>query len=218
MSAAATHPNPAPSRTGGLLGLVRKLIDYGRELAATLREHGLGPQPAVTARPFGTTDLALILARIARGLLRADALEARLLRDAPLLDAPRQPRPCQSPPATAKPHATRQRPSAPRADDDAALLASPPTPEQIDAEISRRPIGAVLADICRDLGILPSHPLWRELHLTIIRERGNVARLAMDTIHRVLRLARERWSASLEPAEPASSLAPDCTGPPKPRL
>jgi hypothetical protein len=72
----------------------------------------------------------------------------------------------------------------------------------------------VLADICRDLGILPSHPLWRELHLTIIRERGNVARLAMDTIHRVLRLARERWSASLEPAEPASSLAPDCTGPP----
>jgi hypothetical protein len=218
MSAAATDPAPTPSRTGTLLGLVRKLIDYGRELAATLREHGLGPRPADTARPFGTIVLTLILARIARGLLRATALEARLLRDGPRLDAPRQPRPRHCPAATAQPRTTDPRPQpTPRPDDDATLLASPPTPEQIDAEIRRRPIGAVLADICRDLGILPSHPLWSELHLAITRERGNWARLAIDTIHRVLRLARERWSAALEPAELPASPIPGCTGPPNPR-
>ena len=41
----------------------------------------------------------------------------------------------------------------------------------------RRPIGAVLEDICRDLGILPSHPLWRELQHAIIEHGGNLARL-----------------------------------------
>jgi hypothetical protein len=214
MSAAATDHTSTTSRTGTVLALVRKLIDYGRELAATLRAHGLGSQPADTARPFGTTDLTLILARIARGLLRATALEARLLRDAPRLDAPRQPRPRHSPAAAAPPRATDQRPSTPRPDDDAALLASPPTPEQNDAEIRRRPIGAVLADICADLGILPSHPLWRELHLPIIRERGNLARLVMDSLRRALRLSHERWSANPPPEEPPPILATSCTGPP----
>jgi hypothetical protein len=38
-----------------------------------------------------------------------------------------------------------------------------PTAEQIAAEVRRRPIGAVIADICRDLRILPSHPLWRDI-------------------------------------------------------
>jgi hypothetical protein len=39
MSAAAETPTPTtePSRSGQLLGLIRKLIDYGRELVATVR-------------------------------------------------------------------------------------------------------------------------------------------------------------------------------------
>ena len=37
-----------------------------------------------------------------------------------------------------------------------------PTPAEITADqVRRRPIGAVLADICRDLGITTDHPLWR---------------------------------------------------------
>lgn len=213
MSVAATRPAPTPSRSSGLLDLVRKLIDYGRELAATLRAHGLGPQAADTARPFGTTDLTVILARIARGSLRATALEARLLRDAPRLDTPRQPRPRHSATAARRSRAKDQRLLTPRADDD-TLLASPPTLDQIEAEIRRRPIGAVLADICRDLGILPSHPLWRELHLPIIREGGNLARLVMDSIRQGLRLSRELWSATAELSEPPLSLATACTRPP----
>jgi hypothetical protein len=41
--------------------------------------------------------------------------------------------------------------------------------------VRRRPVGAVIADICRDLGILPSHPLWRELSEAIIRLGGSLA-------------------------------------------
>jgi hypothetical protein len=54
--------------------------------------------------------------------------------------------------------------------------------EQIAAEVSRRPIGAVIADICRDLGILPSHPLWREVQQLIIEHGGSLVRLVSDLL------------------------------------
>ena len=60
-----------------------------------------------------------------------------------------------------------------------------PTPEDIAAEVRRRPIGAVIADICRDLGIVPSHPLWRELPLAIIANGGNLATLVKDILNRL---------------------------------
>ncbi len=68
------------SRVGYLLGIVRSLMFWGKEIAARL-EHCAGT-PAFTSfvRPFGTAALPLILARIARGLLLAAALEARLRR------------------------------------------------------------------------------------------------------------------------------------------
>src|SRR6266542_278429 len=113
MSAAATAPAPTPtiepSRVGRLLGLVRKLIEYGKELATTLRQHSVTTDLAAATRPFGTGDIALILARITRGLHRADALEARLLRNAARLDA--EPRP-QCAPAATKPVAAPRRQAA----------------------------------------------------------------------------------------------------------
>ena len=57
--------------------------------------------------------------------------------------------------------------------------------EEIAAEVRRRPVGAVIADICRDLGIVPSNPLWRELSLAIIDNGGNLATLFKDTWKRV---------------------------------
>ena len=88
MSAAANAPDQPtqPTRSANLLGLVRKLIDYGRELAATIRQRAF-TDPGPVIRCFGTADVALILARISRGLHRANALEARLLRNADRLDA-----------------------------------------------------------------------------------------------------------------------------------
>ena len=86
-----------------------------------------------------------------------------------------------------------------------------PTAEQIAAEVRRRPIGAVIADICRDLRILPSHPLWRDIQNAINRHGGSYVRLLKDLLIRNYQLAAE-----LVDPPPASlpSLAPACTGPP----
>ncbi len=191
----------APSRTARLLGLVRMLMDYGFELVCTLQRRAAPNDVSVSAmtRPFGTRNFALILARITRGLRLAGALEERLMRrpvreekkpastSAP---SPRQPR-------AARPAAARR-----RLEDPDPRLALLPTSEQIAAEMRRRPVGAVIADICRDLGILPGHKLWRELSLAIIDHGGSLVRLSEDIFKR-LRLARAILQDDLDRASPA---------------
>ena len=186
----------SPSRTACLLILVRKLIDYGFELALTLQRRALANDVSVLVRPFGTTDIALILARITRGLRLAGVLEERLMRhpvpeekkpastDAPSASAPSRRRPRSA-----------ARPAARRIADPDTTLANLPTAEQIAEEIRRRPVGAVIADICRDLGIHPGHPLWRELSIAIIRHGGSLIRLTKDAYKRIRQL-RPRVSAS----------------------
>ena len=79
-----THQDrPAPSadtttRTGRLLGLLRTLILYGQQLAATLQQRTATTNLADITRSFGTSDIARILASITRGLLLAAALQARV--------------------------------------------------------------------------------------------------------------------------------------------
>jgi hypothetical protein len=217
MADATTAPPLKPSRVGGLLSLVRKLVDYGTFLADTIRRRGLGNHPRFHGRQFGTTSIALILARIARALLRAAALEARLRRGASRLDAPPRP-PRARPPAdaAAAPPAPRPRAGPRHIDDDA--LAHMPTPEEIAAAIRHQPIGQVIADICRDLGIIPAHPLWPELSRTITRERGRFAAMVIDILKRKqLVPITEDW-----PQEPPPNLwatwryapEPAATGPP----
>jgi hypothetical protein len=63
-----------------------------------------------------------------------------------------------------------------------------PTPEQIAAAIRHQPIGQVIADICRDLGIIPAHPLWPELSRTITHERGRFAAMVADILQRKRRV------------------------------
>src|ERR1700719_3001489 len=69
----------APTRTGRLLTLVRTLIAYGRHLAAALQQRTSETDLADITRHFGIVDIGEIVARITRGLLRAAALEARLI-------------------------------------------------------------------------------------------------------------------------------------------
>jgi hypothetical protein len=183
MSAAAqdpaptTQPNSAaaeqPSRSGRLLDLIRKLIDYGREITATIRQRAAA-DPTLTIIRFGTTDLALILARIARGLQLADALEARVVRRAAHLDAEQ--------PGSARSAARSS--AAPCGAETDPRLAGLPTAEQIAAEVRRRPIGAVIGDICRDLGITGSHPLWRDVQRAMLEHGGDFSGLALDIIDR----------------------------------
>ena len=207
MPAEANAPDPPtqPSRSANLLGLVRRLIDYGRELAATIRQRAFtDPGPVITC--FGTADVALILARISRGLHRANALEARLIRNADRLDAG---------PRAASPEKPRtpRRATAPTTDEPDARLTRLPTPEQIAAKVRRQPIGAVIADICRDLGILPSHPLWRELQIVIIREDGNFANLIKDILNQAFPIPLTPPPGPPTPP-PLRFLAPIRTGPP----
>jgi hypothetical protein len=82
--------------------------------------------------------------------------------------------------------------------------------------VRRRPVGAVIADICRDLGIAPGRvdpAFWHELSRTIITYGGSFVRFLKDL--------DQRWFAPnpddrADPAQPAAlprSPAP-ATGPP----
>jgi hypothetical protein len=211
-------PDPAatakPGRAALLIALVRRLIDYGKELAASLQQRGFTADLINTPLAFGTSDIARILACITRGLLRASALEARIVRSAAFLDA--GPRPQKLPTLrTPRPPAA---PAAERhADDGDPRLACLPTPEQIADEARRRPIGAVIADICRDLGIMPNHKLWRDLQLVIIEYGGNIATLLKDMFQRPRLAFAAGWRIGPPPASPAFANAPRpcaATGPP----
>ena len=142
MSAAEAIAEPKPSRSSRLLGVVRQLIYYGRQLVTTLRDN---------PRRFGASEIALILQRVTRGLLRAEALEARVIRDAARLDAWPVLPPTSSHRASSPAGTAAARP----AKATQTHIAGLPTEKEIAAEVRRRPIGAVIADICRDLGITP---------------------------------------------------------------
>lgn len=181
---------PAPSRasrSARLLNLVRKLIDYGKELATTIRQRAV-TDPHDVSRRFGTADIARIVAMITRGLHRANALEDRIVRRAAHLDAPTQ--------GISSPHGPRSRPPATPAavEPTDPTLARMPTPAQIAADVLRRPIGAVIADICRDLGIGPSDPIWQEVRLAIIDNDGDLFALAIGISDRSGEPLSEVWS------------------------
>jgi hypothetical protein len=196
-----------PTRSARLLGLVRKLIDYGRQLYTALQERTA--DVAAVTRDFGTTDIAAILRRIACGLERANALEARVVREAPILDAGpiRAAAPVRSP----RDDAAAPRPHAPRTEQPDPRLARLPTSEEIAAQVRRRPIGVVITDICRDLGILPHHPLWGRLGLLVMQYGGRLRTLLKDAMRRSLPLP------GADPPLLAAALpspAPAGTGPP----
>ena len=167
-----------PTRKGRFLNAVRRLIGYGKALVETLRQPAASPSVRTIACCFGSNDIAAILVRIARGLHPAAALEAWLITWVPRREAastrsapaPRQPRTAQ--------------PAAPRTDD--AGPAQPPTLEDIVARDRRRPIGAVIAEICCDLGIVPNHELWREVSSAVIQGGGSLVTLFRDAVSRLL--------------------------------
>jgi hypothetical protein len=219
-SASATDPTAPPnaypiggdrcSRITYLLGLVRRLIDHGRQLATALHQRSMPTVPAIATCRFGTRDIALILSRIALGVQRASALEARLQSSAarpdpkprppraPVPREPRSPQPAQEPAATEP------------------ALASLPTPEQIAAEIRHRPVGAVIADICHDLGIMPDHPMWRELQRVVILHGGRLIDFVASIRSRVSVALSECFSGTPTSPSPLTlpSPAPASTGPP----
>ena len=236
MSAAAQPPAPTtdpdppraapamPAAIGRVLSLVRKLIDYGRQLAGTVQQRAAAPGFALFARPFGTADLAVILARITDGLRRAAALEARLCQRAargqdltptPIrLPAARGPRPARQ---VAPPDAQPEPQPADHTEDP--RLARLPTEEEIAAEVRRRPVGAVIADICRDLGITPGQldrAFWDELSHAIIAYGGSLAGFLGNLNRRLFAFGSGDHADRADPGWPAAPprLPAPATGPP----
>jgi hypothetical protein len=205
---AAPHKD-RPTGTGArpsvqLLSLVHRLIAFGRQLVATLRDQPESPAAQHVGYCFGTFDLAAIIARITSGLRLAAALEQRIIRNADRLDA----KDCRT---AARPDPARTPPQAKPAD-AATNVVRLPSSAAIARQVRNRPIGEVLADICRDLGITPSHPLWRELHLAITGHGGNYARLVIGLIQRI-RIS----DFDMDPVPPRLPGAPQtlpATGPP----
>jgi hypothetical protein len=158
-----------------VLSLLRKLIDYGQELARTVQQRAAAGTLFTVALHFGTRDVALILARITRGLLLAKALEARLVRRRMRPDA--VPAVIRAPPDRAKPPAGRpvKRPSLPDV----------PTAEEIATALRHRPAVAVIADICRDFGIAPAHPLWGEVMTVLSAHGGNFVKYFKSVLDRM---------------------------------
>jgi hypothetical protein len=166
---------PTHSRAGRVLSLLRKLIDYGQDLARSVQQRAAAGTLLTVALHFGTGDLALILARITRGLRLAKAFEARLVSRPPGLDAV---------PALVRPPADRVKRTAQRAVKRPSLP-DVPTAEEIAAALRHRPAAAVIADICRDLGIVPAHPLWREVMMVLSENGGDFVKFFKDVMKRV---------------------------------
>jgi hypothetical protein len=215
-SALPDNPDPAADqaalraeaqiRAGGVLSLLRKLIDYGQQLARTVQERTAARAIFLVAVNFGTGDMALILARITRGLRLAQALETRLAKRPVRLEvsATSARAPAERAKRTAR--RTEPRPSLPLV----------PTAEEIAAALRHRPAAAVISEICRDLGITPSHPLWGEIIDVVSEHGGNFVKLFVDAMDRVsiwftapCEIGAEGWPVLL--SEPAGTGG---TGPP----
>jgi hypothetical protein len=208
-----------PTAISRVLSLVRQLIDYGRQLAGTVQSRAAAPGFALFARPFGTADLAVILARITNGLRRAAALEARLCQRA-AHGQDLTPPPIRLP-AARGPRAARQvtRPDAQPANHEDPRLACLPSEEKIADEVRRRPVGAVIVEICRDLGIMPGQcdrAFWDELSKTIIIHGGSLARFFHDLSRRWFACSPGDSTDWAEPPWPAAPLRlpVPATGPP----
>jgi hypothetical protein len=217
--AAITADRPPNSRSGRLLSLVRRLWDYGRQISASLRQNppATAGDNAHLVRTFGISNVVAILTRIALGMHRARFLEAKISSVATQIDAGAQPEPAPSTRAPrACPGANRPRSPGPApelsfTEQTIALIVRLPTVDQIARKVHTQPIGAILADICRDLGISRGHPLWDELQAAIIEFGGSVVGIVKSRLNRLFPLARIVDRLKGTSAEP-----PKChgTGPP----
>lgn len=215
-----TETKPPLTSLARFMTILHKLIDYGERLTNAFQRAGNMVDPADRFLHFGTTDLRLILARIKRGLLRARVLQMALQNDPTLLKDslydypdPREPGSHPPGPRPAPRHTRAEREEA----ENAALLARLPTAQEIAEQIRHRTPGDVLLDICLDLGLTPSHPLYMELSTLALVHAGNTVRVSSTFLNRLRN--RHRYAEAPEPQPPALPPPPPetasvATGPP----
>jgi hypothetical protein len=177
-----------PTRSGRLLSLIRGMIDYGLRLAATLSKPGPGNDVDRLVLPFGTRDIALILARITSGLRLAAALDHRPPAPPHRGLRVRTPTPCHREPTISSPRPSRS----PHA--SAAAPSAPSSPTSAATSASRG-----------------NHPLWGEIRDAIVEFGGDFAKLYGEMLNQVLgQLKEPRRRITTAMAPPPAS-----TGPPQ---
>lgn len=208
----------SPARTFRLRRVLGKLITHAKRMAEDLtRRPSRGSAFWITVR-FGTKDIALILARITRGLRLAAALQATLPKP-PQGDQreDRRERPASSAPDAHKPR-TRPTPL-PRNNAD-SVLADLPTSKEIADLLRHRPIGDVLTEICIDLGILAVEDIWQELQSVLAENGGAPDTIAADAERRIAFSTGNFFPPDIWRSPPPQSAprfaatAPAGTGPP----
>ncbi len=163
-----------PHNLAIILHAARILLGYGSHLLETLHQRATATSFNSIAACFGTGNLSTIRLHLNRGILRAAALERFLLARAaagrdffPVEPRIRAPQPAPAAIQPEQPATTRKpapRPTRPTATNDADFFM--PTPEELDRQVRRTPIGRTIAAICCDLGVVPGFclgPLWTDL-------------------------------------------------------
>ena len=207
-----------PPHIANVLALLHILLVYGRHLALTLDRRAAAGRFSVIAQFFGTARLPVIRARLARGLLRIQALQRVLLARArrgrdlvwlkprpPRRRAPRAAQPQPAEPQTETPPPPSRPAPLHRADPDAAPdLDHLPTLKQLEAQIRRRGIGRAIADICRDFAVAPGlceRRFFSALFDMLTGYRGNLPRLAKDFRRRAVAFEPE-WDRDFRLGKP----------------
>lgn len=222
MSATAQIAEPAapPNRVTRLLGVVRKLIEYGHSLAETFRAHAEAGK-AGKPTPVSAARLKLLVTRLVLGIRLAYMLEADLKRReaegediTPSAELARPPMPSTRSGAASAPRGSADRTDARPVPADELIPPRIPTDAEFAVMLRRKPLGAVLVDICCDLGVTPEalgQAFWRELCNVILMHGGDMGRL--------LRNLPPRGYPFGEPAPrppPTPETVPLATGPPRP--
>lgn len=197
---------PAPSGPARALPVIGLLLDYGRHLFAAIDQR---TPPSTSSRPgeaIGSSTSTVMLARVYRGMLRALALQHVLLARAapcrgravtkratlgapePQTDAP-APAAVSFEPARLAPRVVSRRIGAALVDPEHV-----PTLAELEAEVSRLPVGRVIAEICCDLGVAPgpgAGRFWSGLFVMLTRHRGNLAGFMRDLRRRQVLFTKE---------------------------
>jgi hypothetical protein len=199
--------NTMPEYIAVFLHAVRILLGYGRHLLATVERRATASTFPTIAACFGTANLPTILAHLNRGILRATALERFLLaraatgRDVNIVT--RRTRTAETPPAPigAEPERPTEppvmpiaaRPSLPPGSNNRELFM--PSQEDLERQVRRRAVGRTIAEICRDLAVVPGFctpAFWSDMFQVIHYFGGSVATVMREKSRREQAFAKEQ--------------------------
>ena len=194
---------PTPGRVGGLM---RRVKTFASDLLVTIRLRRETPALTQLAQAFRAADIIRVVNLISTAARYAVLLEQRLLMEAGIgLQAalaryraahPRKrraaappgdgaaarpdPVPETDPDSRAAARAARATASAERRQKARRTADGEPSVAQLHAAIRRRGVGAIIAEMCRSLGITSQHPLWPELAAAIRAFGGSTEELEED--------------------------------------